>query len=962
MRKLFEPAFFGQLPCYIHRTSQLVPDIYLGQIISCFAFGAGCAIEILMTDENHNHLYLVDGSGFIFRAFHALPPLTRPDGTPINAVLGFTNMLIKLILDMKADHLVVVFDSSRKTFRNDIYPEYKANRDETPPELIPQFSLVRDACQAFNVSMIEMPGFEADDLIATYAVKAVEQGMQVTIVSSDKDLMQLVNNDVVMFDPLRNRPIGIPEVIEKFGVTPDKVIDIQALAGDSSDNVPGVPGIGVKTAAELILEYGDLETLLARAGEIKQPKRRERLIEHAELARISYQLVTLKTDVPVDQAIADFTFKEPKEEDLLKFLSAQNFTAVKNRLEKRGFKLGNGTQEAANNVKGEYELVQTMEALQTWVDKINSVGYVVVDTETTSLDPMMAELVGISLSVEEGKACYIPLAHKAKKADLFDHDPKAKPLIQIPLPDVLAALKPIFQDPGIMKIGQNLKYDMIILRRYGVEVFPLDDTMVMSYVLDGTSHGHGMDELAQLHLDYKTITYKDVVGSGKGQLRFDEVDLETACTYAAEDADVTCRLYNFLKQRLIKESQVTVYETLDRPLIPVLVDMESCGIGVNVQRLKDLSKDFGGRLALLEQEIYKLAGREFNIASPKQLGDVLFEEMSMDKGKKSSKTGAFSTGAEVLEDLAVQGHHLPILILDWRHLSKLKSTYSDALVTQINPNTGRIHTSFGMTVTSTGRLSSNNPNLQNIPIRSQEGLKIRGAFEAKPGWKLLSLDYSQIELRFLAHMADIPQLQYAFHHNYDIHKMAASEVFGVPLDQIDSELRNRAKVINFGIIYGISAHGLSRQLRIPRSDAAQHIKVYLERYPGIERYMEEQKQIAHEHGFVKTLFGRKCFIPDINDRNPARRGFAERAAINAPLQGTVSDLIKKAMIRSKVALVEENLQAKMLLQIHDELIFEVPDEEVEKTIALIKPIMESSAQLKVPIIVDTGFGQTWADA
>jgi DNA polymerase-1 len=914
-----------------------------------------------MTNENHNHLYLVDGSGFIFRAFHALPPLTRPDGIQINAVLGFTNMLIKLIMDMKADHLVVVFDSSRKTFRNDIYEAYKANREATPSELIPQFSLVRDACKAFNVAMIETPGYEADDLIATYAKKAVEQGMQVTIVSSDKDLMQLVNEDVTMFDPLRNRPIGVQEVIEKFGVTPDKVVDIQSLAGDTSDNVPGVPGIGVKTAAELILQYGNLENLLAHTHEIKQPKRRERLEEHAENARLSYKLVTLHNDVPVENTIQDFTFKEPKEDDLLAFLNTQGFNGVKARLEKRGFKLGNGNIELPKAEKATYEIVQTMEALQAWIARIHEVGFVSIDTETTSLDPMLSQLVGISLSVKSGEACYIPLAHKARKADLFDHDLKAQPLKQIPFEEALDLLRPVLEDPSIVKIGHNLKDEMLVLRRYGVDVFPIDDIMVMSYVLDGTSHSHGLDELAKLYFDYQTIAFKEVVGSGKSQLRFDEVELEPACQYAAESADITGRLHTLLKQRVIQEHQQTIYEILDRPLIQVLTDMEYCGIGVNVQKLKDISKDFGTRLAVLEQEVYRTAGREFNIASPKQLGEVLFEEMSMDTGRKSTKTGAFSTGAEVLEDLAVQGHHLPILILDWRHLAKLKSTYSDALVNQINPKTGRIHTSFGMTVTSTGRLSSTNPNLQNIPIRSAEGLKIRGAFEAKPGWKLVSLDYSQIELRLLAHMADIPQLQYAFHHNYDIHKMAASEVFGVPLDQVDSELRSRAKVINFGIIYGISAHGLSRQLRIPRADAGRHIKDYLERYPGILNYMEEQKKIAHEFGYVKTLFGRKCFIPGINEKNPSLRGFAERAAINAPLQGTVSDLIKRAMNKAKDALDAENLQAKMLLQIHDELIFEVPDDEVEKTIAVVKPIMESSAQLKVPIVVDSGFGQTWAD-
>jgi len=915
-----------------------------------------------MTNNHQNHLYLVDGSGFIFRAFHALPPLTRPDGVQINAVLGFTNMLIRLIMDMKADHIVVVFDSARKTFRNDIYADYKANREETPHELIPQFGLVREACKAFNVAMIEMPGFEADDLIATYARKAVEQGMEVTIVSSDKDLMQLVNDQVVMFDPIRNRPIGVPEVIEKFGVTPDKVVDIQSLAGDTSDNVPGVPGIGVKTAAELILEYGNLENLLARANEIKQPKRRERLLEHAESARISYQLVTLENNVPVDQTIEDFSFKEPDVDELTRFLDAQSFNGVKARLEKRGFKLSANNIEVAPTEKADYQLVQTVEALQAWITRINEVGHVSVDTETTSLDPMMAELVGVSLSLKSGEACYIPLAHKVRNGDLFDQGKAGKSVTQIPFQQAIDLLKPVLEDTSILKIGQNLKYDMLVLRRYGIEVSPIDDTMVMSYVLDGVSHGHGMDELAKLYFDYQTISYKDVTGSGKTQLRFDEVELEPACTYAAEDADITGRLYTVLKSRIIKEHQQTIYETLDRPMIKILADMEYCGIGINLQKLKDISKDFGARIARIEKDIYEAAGRQFNIGSPKQLAEVLFDEMDMEKGRKSAKTGAHSTGAEVLEDLAVQGHHLPILILDWRHLSKLKSTYSDALVHQINPKTGRVHTQFGMTVTSTGRLSSNNPNLQNIPVRSEEGRKIRDAFEANPGSKLLSLDYSQIELRFLAHMADIPQLQDAFHHNLDIHKMAASEVFGVPLDQVDSDLRNRAKVINFGIIYGISAHGLSRQLRIPRSDAARHIQDYLERYPGIERYMEEQKKIAHEFGFVKTLFGRKCFIPEINAQNPSRRGFAERAAINAPLQGSVSDLIKKAMIRSVQALKDTGLAAKMLLQIHDELIFEVPDNEVEATIDLIRPIMANSAELKVPILVDSAVGQTWAEA
>lgn len=914
-----------------------------------------------MLEKSHdNHLYLVDGSGFIFRAFHALPPLSRPDGTPINAVLGFTNMLIKLIVDMKADHLAVIFDSGRRSFRHDIYPDYKAHRPDAPEELIPQFGLIREACKAFNVAMYELEGYEADDLIATFAEHAKQRGMEVTIVSSDKDLMQLVDARVQMYDPIRNKPIGKQEVMEKFGVPPEKVIEIQALAGDSTDNVPGVPGIGIKTAAELINEFGDIETLLKRVDEIKQPKRRERLIEHAENAHLSKQLVILKRDVTTDLTIDDFKFQEADPETLVKFLDEQSFTTLKNRLEKKGFKLHTNNAEEKNNYKGNYTLVQDLSTLKVWVEKIYEAGLVVIDTETTSLDSMKAELVGISLSVKEGEACYIPLAHKAPKSDLFDSKSTHKPLIQIPLQEALKHLRPVLEDPSILKIGQNLKYDMLVLRRTGLEIIPYDDTMVLSYVLDGSSHGHGMDELAKLYLDYQTITYKDVTGTGKAQLRFEDVDLDKACDYASEDADITYRLYTLLKQRLIKESCVSVYETMDRPLIKILADMEFTGIGINVARLKELSKDFAIRIQLLEQEIHKAAGREFNIGSPKQLGEVLFEELGFQGGKKT-KTGVYATSVDVMEDLAIQGHHLPILILDWRHLSKLKSTYADSLLTQINPETGRIHTNYGMTVTSTGRLSSNDPNLQNIPIRSTEGLKIRGAFEAMPGWKLLSLDYSQIELRLLAHIADIQPLQKAFHEGKDIHAATASEVFGVPLDKVDSELRSRAKVINFGIIYGMSAQGLSRQLRISRTEAAKHIKTYLERYPGIEKYMEAQKKAAREHGYVKTLFDRKCYIPGINDRNHALRAFAERAAINATLQGTVSDIIKRAMVKIPMALKEKGLAAKMLLQIHDELIFEVPEIEIDKTLQLVKPIMEKAAYLNVPLIVDSGIGQTWAE-
>lgn len=913
----------------------------------------------VMNKRSDNHLYLVDGSGFIFRAYHALPPLTRPDGKPIGAVLGFTNMLIRLIIDMHADHLAVIFDSSRQSFRNDIYPDYKAHRPPPPEDLIPQFPLVREACRAFNVAQVEMQGFEADDLIATYAEQAKAKGMDVTIVSSDKDLMQLVGGAVKMYDPIKNRDIGVEEVIEKFGLPPEKVTDIQALAGDSTDNVPGVPGIGIKTAAQLIHEFGDLETLLTRAHEIPQQKRREKLLENVENARISKELVTLKRDIKTEKSIEDFSFQEPIMEDLTRFLDENSFSKIKSRMEQQGFKLG--TKEVkATAEKGTYSLVQDIDTLRKWIEKIYEAGRVAIDTETTSLNPLEAELVGVSLSVKSGEACYIPVGHQSGAKDLFGQQ-VGPDVRQIPRQQVLDLLKPVLNDRSILKIGQNLKYDMLVLGRYGLEMSPIDDTMVMSYVVDGTSHGHGMDELAELHLGYHTIKYKDVVGTGKAQLRFDQVEIHKACDYAAEDADITGRLYDILGPMLVQRSCESVYQTMDRPMIHVLAEMEREGIGVNLERLKELSHHFASRIQALEQEIYQATGREFNIASPKQLGEVLFEHLSLPGGQKSSKTGAYATGADILEDLAVQGHHIPILILDWRHLAKLKSTYSDALQKQINPHTGRVHTSFGMTVTSTGRLSSNDPNLQNIPIKSKDGMKIRQAFEAKPGWKFVSLDYSQVELRLLAHMADLPSLQESFQHGEDIHAKAASEVFGVPLDEVTPGLRSHAKVINFGIIYGISAQGLSRQLRIPRADAAKHIKTYLKRYPGIKTYMEERKREAQEQGYVKTLFGRHCYIQGINEKNFARRGFAERAAINAPLQGTVADIIKRAMIKSGPALQDQGLKAKLLLQIHDELIFEVPDDEVEHTISIIKPIMENQVQLKVPLIVDTGVGQTWAD-
>jgi len=891
-------------------------------------------------------IYLVDGSGYIFRAFHALPPLTRPDGTPIGAVLGFTNMLIKLLKEKNPDYLVVVFDAARENFRNKIYPAYKANRQETPPELIPQFSLIRQACEAFSVPYVEMEGYEADDLIATYAHS---QEGDVTIVSSDKDLMQLVGGTVRMLDPIKNRIIGVEEVIEKFGVPPEQVIDVQALAGDPTDNVPGVPGIGIKTAAELIQTYGDLETLLKRAEEIPQPKRREVLLNHADAARISKELVKLKADVPVTASVESFAVKPFDSEKAFAFLKEQNFNALLLRLEKEI------TPSAPT--KATYELVQDIQDLKKWIEKIHTAGFVAFDTETTSLDAMEAQLVGISLSVSPSKACYIPLGHKGEERDLLNPGTTPK---QIPLQEALELLKPLLANPAVLKIGQNIKYDALVLKKYGVEITPVDDTMVISYVLEGAQHGHGMDELAKLHLDYDTIKYKDVVGSGRSQVTFDKVPLDKALTYAAEDADITFQLYDLLKPRLLTEHQCTVYETLERPLIPVLVEMEYRGIKVDPMILKKLSGDFEKRLETLEKHIQEEVGEVFNVASPKQLGDILFDKLKLPGGKKG-KTGAYGTAADVLESLSEQGFAIANKLLEWRQLAKLKSTYTDTLAQQINPKTGRVHTSYAMTATSTGRLASSDPNLQNIPIRSEEGKKIRSAFLAEAGMKLLAVDYSQIELRLLAHMADLPELQKAFKEGKDIHEETASQVFGVPLKEITPELRQRAKAINFGIIYGISPFGLANQLGISREIAAQHIQTYFKYYPGIQAYMERMKQEARERGYVTTLLGRHCFIPDIYSRDPNRKSFAERQSINAPLQGGNADIIKKAMVKLNRLFKEKNLKAHMLLQVHDELIFEIAEEDLEKTKSLIVSTMQSIVSLSVPLVVEASVGNTWAE-
>ena len=926
-------------------------------------------------DKPH-HVYLIDGSGFIFRAFHALPPMTRADGTPVNAVYGFVTMVMKLLEETDADHIAVIFDSERKTFRNDIYADYKANRPPPPDELVPQFDLVFQATRALNLPCIAQPGYEADDLIATYTRLAREQGADVTIVSSDKDLMQLVGTGVVMLDAMKNRVIGPDQVMERFGVGPDKVVDVQSLAGDSTDNVPGIPGIGVKTAAQLINEYGDLDTLLLRAAEIKQPKRRQSLLDGADTARLTRELVRLKADVPIEHPLETLVVRDPDATMLVDFLREQNFKSLLAKVESRmpagvadGVHFAHGADHEAKAAEtAAYELVQDVAALERWVAAARRAGIVAVDTETTSLDPMRAVLVGVSLSLVDGQACYIPLAHRAAggqgSLDLAAAGNGAgngEAIRQIPLAQALSLLKPLLEDPSVLKVGHNIKYDMHVLARQGVEVAPVEDAMVLSYVLDGGLHSHGMDELADQMFGYKTIPFEELVGSGKNMVTFDRVPLDKALDYAAEDADVIGRLFRALRPRLLAERMVTVHETLERPLIAVLERMERHGIRADAVALKALSDDFNVRMGDLADEIYRLAGHEFNIGSPKQLGEVLFDEMGIGGGKKG-KTGAYATGADVLEDLAAQGHDLPARVLDWRQLSKLKSTYTDTLCEQINPETGRIHTCYAQTVAATGRLSSNDPNLQNIPIRTEEGRKIRRAFVADDGYVLLSADYSQIELRLLAHVAGIDTLKDAFRQGLDIHAMTASQVFGVPIEGMDPMVRRKAKAINFGIIYGISAFGLARQLRIPRGEAARYIDAYFERYPGIRAYMEGAIKAAREQGYVTTLFGRRIHARGINDRNPAMRSFAERAAINAPIQGGAADIIKRAMIRVPAALAARNLQARMLVQVHDELVFEVPAAEVAETEAAVRSTMEGAAHLDVPLVVDTGHGVNWDEA
>ncbi|MFZ1921090.1 MAG: DNA polymerase I [Xanthobacteraceae bacterium] len=972
-----------------------------------------------------DHVFLVDGSGYIFRAYHALPPIARKsDGLQLNAVFGFCNMLWKLLRDMKPEekptHLAVVFDLSEKTFRTDMYPAYKAHRPDPPDDLRPQFPLIRQAVQAFDLPCLEQKGFEADDLIATYVREACEAGATATIVSSDKDLMQLVNDCVVMFDTMKDKRIGRAEVIEKFGVPPEKVIEVQALIGDSTDNVPGVPGIGVKTAAQLIGEYGDLETLLMRASEIKQEKRRQTLIENAEKARLSKKLVTLDDHVTLDVPIGDLAVHEPDYRRLIAFLRAMEFSSLTRRVaefasidpsdieadtklvgkggiappqageagEAEMAEPGEGTSaeqrsppaasvltpqmlaatrfETAHHQKfdrSKYETVRSLDRLKAWADRACDVGTLAIDTETSSLDPMQAELCGFSLAVAPNEACYVPLSHRrggeGGKDSLFPGEITPDQLSET---DALAIMKPLLEDRGVLKIGQNLKFDWQIFALRGIEIASYDDTMLMSYVVDAGRSDHGLDPLARRYFDHETIDFNEVTKVGKSKLTFDSVDIAKATEYAAEDADATLRLWRVLKPRLAAERVANVYETLERPLLEVLARMERRGIRIDRQILSRLSGEFAQECGGLQAEINTLAGETVNVGSPKQIGDILFGKLGLTGGTKT-KTGQWATGARLLEELAEQGNKLPQKILDWRQVSKLKSTYTDALPGFVNPTTHRVHTSYALAATTTGRLSSSEPNLQNIPIRTEDGRKIRRAFIADAGHKLVSADYSQIELRLLAEIAEIEQLRKAFREGLDIHAMTASEMFGVPVKNMPGEVRRRAKAINFGIIYGISAFGLANQLGIEREEAGAYIRKYFERFPGIRDFIEETKKAAKKDGYVTTLFGRKCHYPDIGASNASIRAFNERAAVNARLQGTAADIIRRAMIRMDATLAQKKLAARMLLQVHDELVFEVPDGEVEKTLPVVTAVMVEAPMpamsLSVPLHVEAKAADNW---
>ena len=924
------------------------------------------------------HICLVDGSTYIFRAYHALPPLTRKsDGFPVGAISGFCNMLDKLVREEKEEkgitHLLVVFDASGKTFRNDIYPEYKANRSEAPEDLIPQFPVIRKATSAFNIPFVELLGYEADDLIASYAEEAQKHNMKVTIVSSDKDLMQLVSDNVSMLDTMKGRVFKKEDVFDKFGVYPEKVIDVQSLAGDSVDNIPGIPGIGIKTAALLINEYGDLDGLFENSEKIKQKKRRENIIEFENQAYISKKLVTLKNDVPLPIPIKETTLKEVDAEKLISFLKEMEFKTLTEKKSKQ-LNIDSDNIKASDQVekfekkiidspkeieeinsefdRDNYQIIQSLDELTQWKMKAENIGYVAFDTETNSLNAVEADMVGFSLCTSENDACYVPLLHKENDK-------------QIDFDQAIDILKSILEDNGIKKILHNMKFDALVVDKYNINIKNYDDTMLMSYSIGSGGIRHKLDTLIKYYFDHDAISFKDLIGSGKDKKTFQELSIKEAGKYAAEDADMTLRLWKRFKSFMVKDKQVKIYEIIEKPLAQVIMNMEKHGISIDVNKLNELSVKFEEKLKNLEKSCYKLIGEEINLGSPKQVGEILFDKLALPGGKKTS-TGSWSTNAEVLENLANEGYDFPKILLEWRALSKLKTTYTDTLPTYLNTKTNRIHSSFAMATTSTGRLASSDPNLQNIPIRSDDGRMIRKAFIPEKGNVLISSDYSQIELRLIAHIADEKNLINAFLDEIDIHSSTASEVFNIPLNDMTPDIRRNAKAINFGIIYGISAFGLAKQLNISRTEASEFIKAYFKKYPSIRGYMDETKKFANENGFVKTLLGRKCLVEEINSKNAATRSFMERAAINAPIQGSAADIIKRAMIilgnNKKLA----KLETKMLLQVHDELIFETKKENCEESMRIIKKEMESAnlpiLNLNVPLIADTNFGNNWDEA
>ena len=921
--------------------------------------------------SNQKHLFLIDGSGYIFRAYYALPPLTRKsDGLPVGAVSGFCNMLYSFLEKARAgnsmdtpSHLAVIFDSARKNFRNDIYKEYKGNRSDAPEDLIPQFDYIRKAVKAFNLPSIELQNYEADDLIATYKIQAKKEKIKLTIVSSDKDLMQLVDQDTYMLDTMKDKHIGIDEVKEKFGVPPEKVIDVQSLAGDSVDNVPGVPGIGIKTAAELINQFGSLDELLKKAETIKQPKRRQALLDNKSNALISRELVTLKNDVPVKETINDFILKPFDKEKIFSFLDEMEFTKIKKRIEQTygmsetNFKPSSTVVKKSLKNEAGFNIIYDKKEIETILAKADDQGFFAVDTETNSLDSQKAELVGVSLAVNENQAYYVPVGHKNKD------DKEIKK--QIKIEDLIKILKPYLEDETIKKVGQNIKYDLKIFKKYGIHLKSFEDTMLLSYALDSGLNRHNLDILAKIHLDHENIKYKDVAGTGKSEVTFDQVKIIDSYRYACEDADVTLKLYNIFKERLVKEKCFHVYENLEIPLVDVLARMECQGIKIDKKILSQLSETFAKNLKVLEKKIYKIAGEEFNIGSTKQLGDILYEKLKI-SGTKKTKKGNFATNVNVLEDLAGKGHEFPKLVLDWRQKSKLKNTYTDTLPEHIDPKTKRVHTSFLLAATTTGRLASSDPNLQNIPIKSKEGKEIRSAFVAESGHSIISADYSQIEMRVLAHVGDVKELKKAFRNNEDIHSITASQIFDCDIKKINEDMRRKAKAINFGIIYGISSYGLAKQISVSNPEAEQFLFSYFKKFPEIKDYMQETLKSCRKHGYVKTMFERKCHFPNINDKNHTLKSFQERAAINAPIQGAAADIIRYAMINIDKKILEKKIKSKLLVQIHDELLFESKDNDVKKEITLIKNEMENAIDkdfnFSVPLIVDANSAKNWNDA